>query len=139
MTQKEINSIHKTILSKPEKEKGTNETDKNTKKIVLKNVIIVGLSWIFLFTAYSSIANLQSSLNTDGGLGTASLSTIYVSLIISSIFVPSTMIKRLGVKKTIFISQLGYILYILSNIYPRYYTMMPVRINFKIFIICLII
>ena len=75
------------------------ESNKKIKRIILKNVLIVGFSWICLFTAYSSIANLQSSLNSDGGLGTTSLSIIYVSLIISSIFLPTTMIKKLGVKK----------------------------------------
>ena len=100
-------------------------SNKIAKRLVIKNVLVVGFSWIFLFTAYSSIANLQSSLNSDGGLGTASLSTIYVALIVSSLFVPTTMIKKLGIKKTIFFSQLGYILYILSNIYPKYFTMIP--------------
>jgi len=101
---------------------------KNTKRIILKNILIVGLSWIFLFTAYSSIANLQSSLNSDGGLGTASLSIIYVSLIFSSLFIPTYMLEKLGIKNTIFISQLGYILFILSNIYPRYFTMIPAAV-----------
>jgi hypothetical protein len=78
------------------------ESNKKIKKIVLKNVLVVGFSWICLFTAYSAIANLQSSLNTDGGLGTTSLSVIYVSLIFSSVFLPTTMIKKLGVKKVVF-------------------------------------
>ena len=78
-------------------------SNKKIKKIVLKNVLVVGFSWICLFTAYSAIASLQSSLNSDGGLGTTSLSIIYISLIISSIFLPTTMIKRLGVKKVFFI------------------------------------
>lgn len=109
-----------------------NQTDlvnsKKTKRNILKNILCVGLSWIFLFTAYSSIANLQSSLNSDGGLGTASLSIIYVSLIFSSLFIPTVMLDKFGIKKTIFISQLGYILYILSNIYPKYYTMVPAAV-----------
>jgi MFS family permease len=103
-------------------------TSKKTKRNILKNILCVGLSWTFLFTAYSSIANLQSSLNSDGGLGTASLSIIYVSLIFSSLFIPTVMLDKFGIKKTIFISQLGYILYILSNIYPKYYTMIPAAV-----------
>lgn len=38
---------------------------------IMKNLIIIGFAWVFLFTAYSSVANLQSSLNSDEGLGTA--------------------------------------------------------------------
>lgn len=104
------------------------EEIKKVKRIVLKNLIIVGLAWIFLFTAYSSIANLQSSLNSDDGLGTVSLSTIYVSLILSCIFIPTILIKNLGIKWTIFCSQLTYILYIAANIYPKYFTMVPTAI-----------
>ena len=42
-----------------------------SKKLILKNLLIIGLAWVFLFTAYGSAANLQSSLNSDEGLGTA--------------------------------------------------------------------
>jgi hypothetical protein len=107
-------------------EKTKNDPDlKRTKRVIIKNLLIVGLSWVFLFTAYSSIANLQSSLNSDGGLGTISLSTIYVSLILSCIFIPTVLIQHLGIKWTIFCSQLTYILFIAANIYPRYYTLIP--------------
>jgi hypothetical protein len=98
---------------------------KRAKRMVYKNLFIVGLAWIFLFTAFQSIANLQSSLNTVNGLGTASLSTIYVSLIVSCIFLPTFLIKKLTVKWTIFFSQLTYILFIAANVYPQYYTLLP--------------
>lgn len=101
------------------------EEAKKVKRIILKNLFIIGFGWVFLFTAYSSIANLQSSLNSDDGLGTVSLSTIYVSLILSCIFLPTILIKKLGVKWTIFFSQLAYVLYIGANIFPRYYTLVP--------------
>lgn len=86
---------------------------------------MIGLSWIFLFTAFTSIANLQSSLNTDKGLGTVSLSIIYIAMIFSSLFLPSILIEKLTVKWTIFFAQLTYIIYIAANIYPRYYTLVP--------------
>jgi hypothetical protein len=107
-----------------EKVKNDPETKKKKREII-KNLLVVGLSWIFLFTAYSSMANLQSSLNSDGGLGTISLSTIYVSLILSCIFIPTVLIQHLGIKWTIFCSQITYILFIAANIYPRYFTLIP--------------
>ncbi len=94
----------------------------------LKNVFLVGGSWILLFTAFQSIANLQSSLNSDSGLGTASLSTIYVALILGSIFLPTTMMEKLGIKWTIVICQFTYILYIAANLYAKYWTMIPAAI-----------
>lgn len=66
----------------------------NSRKRIYKNLIAIGFAWIFLFTSYSSLANLQSSLNKTDGLGTASLATIYVALIVSSLFIPPTMIKN---------------------------------------------
>lgn len=95
------------------------------KKLVFKNLIIIGLSWMLLFTAYNSIANLQSSLNTDAGLGTVGLSVTYVAFILSCLLLPTILIKHFGIKWTIFLSQLTYILYVGLNIYPRYYTLIP--------------
>ncbi len=51
------------------------------------------------------MANLQSSLNSDEGLGTASLSTIYFTLVISSMFLPPILIEKFGTKWTIVICQ----------------------------------
>jgi hypothetical protein len=42
------------------------------------------------------MANLQSSLNSDEGLGTASLSTIYITLVLSCFFLPPIIIKKIG-------------------------------------------
>ena len=104
-------------------------TDLNKVKwLFYKNLIVIGFGWIFLFTAFQSISNLQSSLNPDDGLGTISLSAIYVSLILGAIFLPSIIIKRLGVKYTIIASQLTYLLYVAANLYPRHYTLIPAAI-----------
>ncbi len=75
------------------------------KSKVKKNVLTIGIAWIFLFTAFQSMANLQSSLNNDQGLGTASLSAIYITLVISSMFLPPLLIEKFGTKWTIVICQ----------------------------------
>ena len=74
---------------------------------IKKNVFIIGLAWIFLFTAFQSMANLQSSLNKDEGLGTAALSTIYITLVVSSMFLPPVLVDRYGAKWTIVLCQFG--------------------------------
>ena len=79
---------------------------------ILKNLIVIGLGWVLLFTAYQSISNLQISLNNDQGLGTASLSTIYVTIVLFCLFIPNVMISNLGLKWTIIISQCIYLIYI---------------------------
>ena len=108
--------------------KNDKDLSKRMKLQIMKNVLLVGGSWILLFTSYRSIANLQSSLNSDSGLGTASLSIIYVALIVSCIFLPTTLMQKLGIKWTIVFSQCAFILYIAANMYPRYYTLIPAAI-----------
>lgn len=107
---------------------GSIANGKKIKRRVMKNVLLIGFSWILLFTAFQSIANLQSSLNGDSGLGTASLSTVYVALIVGSIFLPTTMMEKLGIKWTIISCQGAYILFIAANLYARYWTMIPAAI-----------
>ena len=62
------------------------------------------------------------------GLGTASLATIYAALVVSCMFVPTIMIKRLTVKWTMVVSIFCYSLYIASQFYPEFYTLVPTAI-----------
>ena len=97
----------------------------HSKQKILKNLFVIGLAWFFLFTAFQAMANLQSSLNSDEGLGTASLSTIYITLVVSCLFLPPIMIENLGLKWTIVASQFTYLLFIAANIYPKWYFLIP--------------
>ncbi|CAG5045196.1 unnamed protein product [Parnassius apollo] len=60
---------------------------------IVKNVVIISLAFMVHFTAYSGVANLQSSINAEAGLGTASLAAVYAGLIFSSIFLTTIVIK----------------------------------------------
>ena len=104
------------------------EERKKEKRKITKNVYIISFGFLFLFTAFQSLQNLQSSLNKDKGLGLASLSVIYGALILSCIFVPPIVIGRLGCKWTLVISMMGYVLYTVSNYYARWGTLIPASI-----------
>lgn len=106
----------------------SSEEKKKEKRKITKNVYIISFGFLFLFTAFQSLQNLQSSLNKDKGLGLASLSVIYGALILSCIFVPPIMIGRLGCKWTLVISMMGYVLYTVSNYYARWGTLIPASI-----------
>jgi MFS family permease len=97
----------------------------HSKQKILKNLFVIGLAWVFLFTAFQAMANLQSSLNSDEGLGTASLSTIYITLVVSCLFLPPIVIEHLGLKWTIVASQCTYLLFIAANVYPKWYLLIP--------------
>ncbi|KAI4492047.1 hypothetical protein M0802_010172 [Mischocyttarus mexicanus] len=92
---------------------------------ILKNISTVSVAFMVQFTAFQGTANLQSSINASDGLGTVSLSAIYAALVLSCIFVPTFLIKRLTVKWTLCLSMLCYAPYIGSQFYPRFYTLVP--------------
>nr|XP_061806424.1 protein unc-93 homolog A-like [Nerophis lumbriciformis] len=93
-----------------------------------KNVLVVSLGFLSLFTAYGGLQSLQSSLNAEEGMGVASLSVIYASIIISSMFLPPLMIKNLGCKWTIVAGMACYVSYSFGNLYPGWYTLIPTSV-----------
>ncbi|KAI5700765.1 hypothetical protein M8J76_012247 [Diaphorina citri] len=95
---------------------------------ILKNIGSLSLAFMVQFTAFQGTANLQSSINAKEGLGTVSLSAIYAALVLSCIFVPTFVIKRLTVKWTLCVSMMCYLPYIGFQFYPRFYTLVPAGI-----------
>lgn len=94
----------------------------------LKNVIIVSMGFLLLFTAFQGLQNLQSSLNSEEGMGVASLSVIYGTIILSSMFLPQILIKNLGCKWTVVSSMVCYVVYFAGNFYASWYTLMPTSV-----------
>ncbi|XP_042862812.1 UNC93-like protein isoform X2 [Penaeus japonicus] len=100
--------------------------EKQEKFQMLKNVFIISIAFMFLFTSFNSMANLQSSINKMDG--TAALSTLYAALVISCAFVPTWMIKKFKAKWTLAVSMLGYSTYIAAQFYPRVWTLVPTSV-----------
>lgn len=92
---------------------------------ILKNIATVSIAFMVQFTAFQGTANLQSSINANEGLGTLSLSAVYAALVVSCIFVPTFLIKRLTVKWTLCVSMFCYAPYIGSQFFPKFYTLIP--------------
>ena len=103
----------------------TSKQLKRERRKITKNVYIISLGFLFLFTAFQSLQNLQSSLNKVEGLGFWSLCVIYAALILSCILVPTFMIGRLGWKWTLVLSMTGYVLYTVANYHARWWTLIP--------------
>ncbi|NXF70500.1 UN93A protein, partial [Ciccaba nigrolineata] len=72
--------------------------------------------------------SMQSSLHSEGGLGVASLSVLYAALILSSMFLPPILIKKLGCKWTIAGSMCCYVAFSLGNFYASWYTLIPTSV-----------
>lgn len=108
--------------------KGKFKMSRKEKWRILKNIATISFAFMVQFTAFQGTANLQSSINAKEGLGTVSLSAVYAALVISCIFVPTFVIKRLTVKWTLCFSLLCYAPYIAAQFYPRFYTLVPAGI-----------
>jgi hypothetical protein len=52
---------------------------------IYKNLIILSVAFVLLFTAYSGIASLQSSLNTEGNVGVNSLIVTNAVIFVSAL------------------------------------------------------
>eukprot|EP00080_Pristionchus_pacificus_P001116 PDM61136.1 unc-93 [Pristionchus pacificus] len=116
-----IRKQKRAALSGPERRR----TEKVLRKIEA-NLWIISLAFLFLFTAFHGLQNLQTSVN--GTLGADSLAVLYTSLAISSLFVPSFMINRIGCKLTLIASFFVFLLYHIANFLPQYYSLIPMSI-----------
>ena len=77
------------------------------------------------FNQFNSMANLQTSLNKEDGVGVNSLTSIYIAKIASSMFFTDFIVSRLGCKWAIAAGMAGYTLYMAANFYAVNYTMIP--------------
>lgn len=93
-----------------------------------KNAFVISLAFMLHFTAYSGAANLQSSINAEAGLGTASLAAVYAGLIASNVFLPVIVIKWIGCKWAMALSFIAYMPYIAAQLWPTFYTLIPAGI-----------
>lgn len=116
---------HREITDEEASQQGKFKLSRKEKWRILKNVSAVSCAFMIQFTAFQGTANLQSSINAKDGLGTVSLSAIYAALVVSCIFVPTFVIKRLTVKWTLCLSMLCYTPYIAAQFYPKFYTLVP--------------
>ncbi|KAL1770089.1 unc-93-like A isoform X1 [Sigmodon hispidus] len=94
----------------------------------LRNVLVVSCGFFLLFTAYGGLQNLESSLYTENGLGVATLSTTYCTMMLSSMFLPPILIKRFGCKWTMVGSMCCYVTFSLANFFAAWYTLIPASI-----------
>ena len=90
----------------------------------VKNLIILSLSFFFIFCSYLSVRNLQSSIIEDSSLAFFALSCVYASLFIGCFFATS-IVQRVRPKRTMVLCMCNYIFYIAANFYPHYYTLVP--------------
>ncbi|CAF4929431.1 unnamed protein product [Rotaria sp. Silwood1] len=97
----------------------------NGGKSTKKNFSVISITFILIFTSYNAATNLQSSTNTDGNVGLYSLAIISGCSVFSCLFLTNPIIFLAGYKWTIFIAQIGFLLFVAANIYPKVWLMYP--------------
>jgi hypothetical protein len=97
-TKQEVNSVTENVGSvevggKTACNNNEIEYKPSEKWRIMKNIVVISFAFMVHFTAFQGAGNLQSSVNAEEGLGTASMATIYFSLILSNVFLPVVMIR----------------------------------------------
>ncbi|CAF1286467.1 unnamed protein product [Rotaria sordida] len=100
----------------------TNENDDDIPPFsirkVYKNLIIISLGFLIMYTALNGILALQSSLNAKGNVGVNSLIVINILILFGATFLTGISSDIFGLKWTIVIGEIAYILYLSANIRP---------------------
>ena len=90
-----------------------------------KNLIVLSVAFMFLFSALVSLQSVQSSLNPHSGVGVLSLSCAHGVAVVSCLLAP-VVISRLTTKWTIVASSGACLVYaVLANIHPQDFTLVP--------------
>ena len=106
---------------------GANNDD-GTKKVLIRrayiNIYGLGLSIFMLSCASGGLRNIQSSINSNAGLGVVTLSILYALFMISSLYTPG-LINAFGTKYVFLFGVCGYFIYTAANYYSTWYTLVP--------------
>ena len=95
-----------------------------TERKALKNVIVLGLSFMFVHTAFVSLLSLQSIMNPEGGIGVVSISCIYATTVISCLLAP-LLINAISTKWTMISAFILFTGYFAGNFYPKQFMLIP--------------
>ena len=94
-----------------------------------KNVIIISVCFLLLFTAFNGLQYLQSSIHTAEGLGLATISILYAVLAASNLFsLAPAVISKVGHKWTMVVSMGAYLFWVLMNGHATWFTMVPAAV-----------
>ena len=92
------------------------------KRSLLLNLAWICVIWVFTFTAYSGLQNLEASLVPD--IGVYSLAAITGGGLISCIVAPA-VIEFIGAKGALITSWICLAIFVGANYYPKSYVLLP--------------
>ncbi|CAL1261114.1 unnamed protein product [Larinioides sclopetarius] len=92
---------------------------------IIKNLIVISLSFLFLKSGDEGLIMLQTTMNKEKGVGTITMAIIFLSNGLTSLLFSSFIVKKLGTKNSLFLGIVTSLPFIACNFYPAYITMMP--------------
>lgn len=95
----------------------------------LKNLVALSCGCMLWLTAFTSLQNLQSTLNPHRGVGVTSLGCMYATMLLSCFLAPS-VIALLGAKWTIVAAYSLFLVLVAANFYPRDFLLVPASLVF---------
>lgn len=98
-----------------------------TKKRCIQNLLIISFSYFLFFTGFWSLANLQSTMNAQQGMGPDSQAVIYLCSMVSCLF-PQLMVEKFGAKTTYLVAILVSCPYIAANYHLRWDILMTTSV-----------
>lgn len=105
------------------------ETPEKTKKQELRKIrksfYIYTCSVFVTFGSFVAMNSLQSSINIEDGLGNKTAMTTFGSGIICALFVTPALVRILGPKYALILSDICFLFYVAANAYPSLYTLIP--------------
>lgn len=119
---KESEKFIYTIASDSPGNVGQNGERKN-----LKNLLILSTSITFLYVAVFGLRNLQSSINSENGLGVFSLASLSAAFLFGSLVSPF-VVRRYRPKLCLSWSCFGHLIYVIANYYPNFYVIIPASV-----------
>ena len=88
-----------------------------------KDLVVLTVAFWLIYTAATPTEMLQSSLNSEASLGIATLSTIASMNFFNSL--STKFIQTFTAKRTLLFGCTMHVIYITSNLYPRWWTILP--------------
>ncbi|GIY91137.1 hypothetical protein CDAR_444001 [Caerostris darwini] len=92
---------------------------------IVKNLVLLSMSFFFTFTAFFGLTMLQSTMNKAEGIGVISQAAIFTVQALSSLLISSYALKKLGTKVSLITGMAIYIPHISANFYPTWIIMIP--------------
>ena len=95
------------------------------KATIIKNLIAINASFLFIFASINSVASIQPVLNQEENLGVTSQVVIFAVQTVTCLVFPSIVLEVLGFKWTMALAELFFLSYIGFQALPTWYSLMP--------------